>query len=615
MRVRKSARRRRLPAALATLICGLFALAALPAFASAEVFAVNSLNDGVKTAVGPFCEATFPGECTLRAAIEAADEDTDADEITFSTAIFNGVEGLDEIELTTALPAITKPATVNGRSLSAGAYLKPSVGVKAPVGAVGLKVESPDVAVEHVAFGGGSTGIEVVAGSTGFLAVGDWFGLRLDGSAEAISGAGILLGAGADKATIGADEFELANRNVFANAEVGVQIEGASKTQIRGNYIGVGPAGTAAAGLTDGVRIIDTLTSPAEENEVGGILTGPQVGTAACDGACNVIATESGNGVTLSDPSAGTAASGPTTIRGNYLGLGPDGAGTVGDSVYAVLAAPATVGCDEGPGKVTVGGLAPTERNYIAGGAIGIAAESAESFRALGNRIGVAPDGSDVEAPELMAIELCGESITEPALVAGNQMVLGPDTLGIQTEFGQALIVGNSIKGGLVGIETAAAGPGGGDVIQVNTVTGTDRQGILLQDELNVVTGNVISGSRWSGIEIEDGGEHNRIGGDQPGEANTINGTGEDSESGAILIAGTNSSRNEVAANTGSGNFGDFIELVGKGSTETPNGLQPPVVTTALQSSATGTAAPDTTVRIFSKASASPASWANCSRW
>jgi hypothetical protein len=62
------------------------------------------------------------------------------------------------------------------------------------------------------------------------------------------------------------------------------------------------------------------------------------------------------------------------------------------------------------------------------------------------------------------------------------------------------------------------------------------------------------------------GGEHNRIGGDQLGEANTINGTGADSESGAILIAGTEASRNEVAANTGLANFGGFIELVGQGS-------------------------------------------------
>jgi len=357
------------------------------------------------------------------------------------------------------------------------------------------------------------------------------------------------------------------------------------------------------AGLTEGVRIADALGSPAEENEVGGTLTSGQMATNVCDGPCNAIATENGNGVSLSDPNAGTAATGPTTISGNYLGLEPSGVGTVGNSVYAVLATPATGGCEDGPGDVTVGGTDPAARNYIAGGAFGIAAESAENFRVLGNAIGIAPGGGAVESPEHAAIGLCNESVTEPSLVAGNQMMLSPDTLGIETVFGQAEILGNSIQGGLIGIETTGAGPGGGDVIQANTVVDTDREGMLIHDEQNVVTGNSISGSGWSGIEIEVGGEHNRIGGDELGEANTINGTGHDSESGAILIAGTEASRNEVAANTGLANFGAFIELVGQGSSETPNGLKPPVVTTALQSSASGTAAPNTTVRIFSKTS------------
>jgi hypothetical protein len=606
--VRKVAirRRRRSFTALAVLTAALVALLALPAFAAAiQIYEVENNGDAGTKAL---CEAHITNECTLRGALEAAEADPGFDLIKFASADFHGEVGKSEIAVgSTPLPTITQPLTIFGHpvfGVISPTVASPSVGVTAAAGQPALKVASAGVTIESMAFGDGKVGIEVLAPTTGLNVKSSWFGLKLDGSPEPIQEAGMIIGPEADEATIGGTEES--ERNVFANAEVGVQIEGASKTQIRGNYIGVEPAGTAAAGLTDGVRIVDALTSPAEENEVGGIVTGPQVGTAACDGACNVIATESGSGVTLSDPSVGSAASGPTTIRGNYLGLAPSGVGSVGDGLYAVLAAPAGVGCDEGPGDVTVGGLTPTERNYIAGGTFGIAAESAENFRVLGNRIGLAPDGSAVEAPEAVAIGLCGESITEPALVAGNQMVLGPDTLGIETVFGQALLVGNTIKGGLVGIETAAAGPGGGDVIQVNTVTGTDRQGILLQDELNVVIGNAISGSRGSGIAVEDGGEHNRIGGDQPGEANTINGTGADSKSGAILIEGTNASRNEVAANTGSGNFGDFIELVGNGSSETPNGLQPPVVATAVQSSALGTAAPNTTVRIFNKASPAP---------
>jgi hypothetical protein len=192
--------------------------------------------------------------------------------------------------------------------------------------------------------------------------------------------------------------------------------------------------------------------------------------------------------------------------------------------------------------------------------------------------------------------------VTEPATIAGNRMILEPDTVGIESFHGQAQLVGNSIQGGLYGVETREAGVGGGNIIQANSISGTDRQGMLIGDDFNVVTGNSITNAAWAGITIEEGAEHNRIGGDALGEANTINTSGLGNPAGAIQIEGEETSRNEVAANTGSGNVGAFIELDGPGS-EIPNGLKPPVVTAAFQSSATGTAAPNTTVRVFSKAS------------
>jgi hypothetical protein len=139
-------------------------------------------------------------------------------------------------------------------------------------------------------------------------------------------------------------------------------------------------------------------------------------------------------------------------------------------------------------------------------------------------------------------------------------------------------------------------------LIQGNTVVDTDREGMLIANDSNVVVGNTVSGSEWSGIEIQEGGEHNRIGGDLAGEANTINEAGFGNPGSAIVIEGEESSRNEVAANTGFGNAGAFIELEGHSNSEIPNGLEPPTVTAALQSGATGTAVAGTKVRIFSKA-------------
>jgi hypothetical protein len=594
--------------ALAVLASALVALLALPAFAAAiQTYKVENNGDAGTKAL---CEAHITNECTLRGALEAAEADPGFDLIEFASADFHGEVGGSEIVVgSTPLPTITQPLLIFGHpvfGVISPTIASPGVGVTAAVGQQALKVASAGVTIENMAFGNGKVGIEVVAPTTGLNVRSSWFGLKLDASANAIGKTGILLGPEADEATIGGSEES--ERNVFAHAEVGVQIEGASKTKVLGNYIGVGPAGTAAAGLENGVRIADAVASPAEENEVGGILTGPQVGTAACDGACNAIATEPGEGIDLAGSTAGSAASGPTTIRGNYLGLAPSGVGAVGENADAVRAAPPTGGCSAGPGDVSVGGPTVGETNYIAGGIFGIYAEAAQNFSAIGNAIGVGPTGAATESPQATGIGLCDTGVTEPALVAGNRMVLGPDTNGIESAFGQAQIVGNSIEGSQTGIRTEGAEIGGGNVITTNTITEPDTRGIDIEDDLNVVTGNTIIKAGRAGIQIETGADHNRIGGDAPGEANTIIETlGQEKEDGAITMFGEESGRNEFAANTGFSNPGAFIKLLPHGGAERPNGgIQPPVLGVVRQSSATGTADAGATVRIFSKASAEP---------
>jgi hypothetical protein len=602
---RGAARRHRSTVAGLALLAAALILLAVPAFAAAVGFEVNGVGDGANKTE---CETPSAGdECTLRGAIEAANASTGFSLIEFPSAPFDGQVGIDEIGPgASPLPAITQPVTMFGHPCEYPllGFNAPCVEVKGRIGQAVLKVESDDVTIEEVAFGGGKSGIEVAASADKFTSRSDWFGLQLDAAADPIEAAGIVVGTASDEATIGGTAES--ERNVFAHAETGVELKGASKARILGNYIGVGPDGHGATGLETGVRVED-FAAPAEEDEIGGPLGSAGIAAKECLGPCNAIATEGGAAIDLagsaSDPQP--AAHGPTLVAGNYIGLEPDGTGTVGENAYGVLAAPSAAGCADGPADVSVGGVAPGSGNFIAGGIFGIAAESAENFRVLGNAIGVAPGGSAVESPQVAAISLCAESVTEPALVTGNRMILEPDTVGVESFFGHAEIVGNSIRGGLFGIETREAGVGGGDIINVNKISGTDRQGILIADDFNVVIGNSITDAAWAGITIEEGGEHNRIGGDEAGEANTINASGLGNPAGAIQIEGEESSRNEVAANTGAGNIGAFIELMGPGS-EIPNGLKPPTLTAAFQSSATGTAAPNTVVRVFSKASSAP---------
>ncbi|MBS1864149.1 MAG: hypothetical protein JSS68_20850 [Actinobacteria bacterium] len=610
-------RHRATVAALAALSCTLVALLA-PALASAshKVFQVNSVGDLPKTAIGATCETATPGECTLRAAIEAADADTNTepDLITFVRPEFVG-DPLDEVILGSALPAISRSVMIVGNSCEVSGVVKPCAGVTAPTGDVALKVEADEVSIIDLALGGGSVGIEVAAGHTGFIAAGDWLGLSLGETSNGNSIADITLRAGVDGALIGQEggtpEEEAGSRNVFTNSPVGVLVAGGSDDTIEGNYIGVAPNGGTLAGVDVGVRIVDFESSKAERNEVGGVLTGAQSSTAACDGACNVLATkEGGIGVDLAGVGGTTAAAtGPTEILGNYLGLEASGTAAVppsgpGKPDFGILAAPALGGCLSGPGNVTIGGAAPTESNYIEGDEYGVFAEASPNLSVAGNAFGINANGTVSAPPTEVAIHVCNKGVGRQAKITDNRVRLSPDPIGIESDWGHAEIVGNEIEGGLYGIATREESNNVGDLIKGNTVVGTDRQGIFVTNDSNVIVGNAVSGSQWSGIQIEEGGEHNRIGGDQAGEANTINEAGHSNPGAAITIAGEESSRNEVAANTGFGNEGAFIDLEGRSHSEIPNGLKPPVVTAALQSSATGTAVPGTKVRVFTKANA-----------
>lgn len=595
----RAVRRGRAHLVIAALLAALALHAAVPSFASALIV-VDSAGD---QAGASRCEAPLvPGECTLRAAIEAANASPGFDSVEFSGTVFQGRAGTDEIEPATPLPPVTQPMTLFGHPVING-YQSPNVGITAPSGAVGLKVESSGVTIEDVAFGGGKTGVEVASESTGFKARGDWFGLKFDQTANAIAGVGLALGPGADGATIG--EGNESTRNVFTHAELGIKVEGASQAAILGNYIGAGPTGDAS-GLENGVRIYDVPAWSAEENEIGGERTSA-VGTTECGGPCNVIATEHGEGIELAGSSSQPwpAATGPTMIRGNFIGLAPDGVSPIGENDIGVLAAPSLPDCTGGPGNVTVGGAKASEANFIEGGNEAIFAEAAEGFSAIGNVIGLAPDGSESRPPEIVGIGLCNGSVTQTAHVEANLMSLGPDTTGIETTDGKTRIVGNSIEGSYAGIVARETGGAPGNLIAGNTITEPDVNGIEIRSDSNVVTGNTITKAGRYAIAVEEEDEHNRIGGDGAGEANTIveAGTFQFEEGGAIVIFGEETSRNEIAANTGFGNFGPFIQLVGHGSKETPNGLKPPTVGTAQQSVAIGTSAPEATVRVFSKAS------------
>lgn len=598
---------------LVSLLLAAVCLFVVPAAASAATFTIDSLGDQPDETPGSNGCKTAVNTCTLRAAIGEANFAATEDTIKFD-ATFNG-QVADSIALGSSLPAIEFPLTIDGDAGGAGGQCTTEAGVKGPcvettgpTGGSALIVESDEVAIEGLALtgqtGGGSAVINVIEGSAEFKAADNWLGVRLDGTSSGNT-KGIFLDPGSDKAVIGG--LNVAERNVIANNGFeGLDIEGASEATIQGNYFGVKPDGVTAAPNGKNIEITNTVAFEATDNEVGATIEGAALETAACDGGCNVIAgTGLGTGIDLNGDVVDAnekPATGPTTVHGNYIGLGADGTTVVANGTFDVMAGAAE--------DVTVGGEAEGDANYIAGGGFGIYHENGEGFAALGNVIGQGPTGIGLTSPGT-GVFLYSPSTAEGPLVAGNAIVMNGGT-GVESKGGGATIVENFIEGSTIGIYTVGLSPAVGNVIAANEVIAASFNGILLEGDSNEVLANGVAFSGEAGIKIKQAGTlpiaspttGNLIGGDSEADENVIFSSGGP----AIEIVNLEGSQNEVARNRGSENEGLFIDLraVEPGTEPIgPNGgIKPPAISVAKQSEASGTAEPGATVRVFRKKSA-----------
>jgi len=145
---------------LAALCAALLGLA-IPSWAAAAEFTVDGTGDGAKGAGGINCVAA--GECTLRAAIEGANESsTGADTIKFDPTVFNG-EPADTIT-PSLLPEVTTPTTIDGTGCNAGSAV-PCLSGAGVEGFALLVVKAEESTVEHLS-------VTVPAGVVGIRAIG-----------------------------------------------------------------------------------------------------------------------------------------------------------------------------------------------------------------------------------------------------------------------------------------------------------------------------------------------------------------------------------------------------------------------------------------------------------
>jgi CSLREA domain-containing protein len=168
---------------LAVFAVALTAFAAAPALAAAETFTVNSTDDSpLGSEPEGRCETEVPGVCTLRAAVEAANLTTQADQIGFAETPFDGTS--TAIALGSELPAIIHPVSIDGRVCPGYA-----VGIEGPCVEVTLPepstktpftVKADSTTIKDLSVVGGAGEIDV-EGADGFTATGDWLGITRAG--------------------------------------------------------------------------------------------------------------------------------------------------------------------------------------------------------------------------------------------------------------------------------------------------------------------------------------------------------------------------------------------------------------------------------------------------
>jgi len=295
-------------------------------------------------------------------------------------------------------------------------------------------------------------------------------------------------------------------------------------------------------------------------------------------------------------------------IQGNFIGTNAGGNDTLSNKQSGIL-------IGSGAKYNVIGGLLEYNRNVVSGNYYyGISIYSADSNEVIGNYIGTDASGMQSVANqdgifiyEAEGNKIGGASVAERNVIAGNStsgisitkqssrgnMVLG-NYIGINVN-GTAIIknekYGVSITNG-AGVNVI----GGLATGEENIISGSGWYGILIENagsDSNQVMGNIIGPDAngeyfddpYRGILIRDGAQYNLI-----GSGNII----KYHRQTGILIEGSTSLYNTITQNTISGNDEKGISLNNGGN----NDLESPVITSV--NSVSGTAPLNATVEIFS---------------
>jgi hypothetical protein len=334
--------------------------------------------------------------------------------------------------------------------------------------------------------------------TTGNLIQGNYIGLRINGTTAQGNGTNGVSIIGLNATSVSANVIGgtvAGARNIISgNTGDGVQISdlGASGNFVQGNYIGTDASGSSAVANNDGINIIS-----APGNTIGGTVAA----------ARNIISGNRLNGVEIQDTGATD-----NIVRGNYIGLRPDGAAALGNQDDGVDI--------NSTSSNIIGGSEPGAGNLISANAsdgIEIAADinrfAGDSTLNLvqGNLIGTNAAGNAARPNASNGIRIVENTCmvdVNPQCASLFSSVQN-NTIGGTAPAARNVISGNGANGvHIVGTHATA------NAVQGNYV-GTD------------ITGSAALGNTGSGVAIS-GGSNNTVGGTDSGAGNVISANGSD---------------------------------------------------------------------------------------
>jgi hypothetical protein len=347
---------------LCCVVVLLLAIVMLPASLQAAMITVTSTADNI----------AIDGVVTLREAIASinAAANSNADVVAVGAYGSNDTinfnipgSGVHSIALSSALPLITEPLTINGYTQGSSSANTLTVGDNAVLqiflngaaagsGAIGLVLSNHSGSViSGLAIGNFSgSGIEISSGGGSHLISGNFVGISADGSSAAGNGGSGIKITAVPNNTIGgttAAARNIISANGQGNVFGGVEIDnaGASDNLIAGNYIGVDATGTVALGNSTAFGFGVIIFNAANANTVGGLNVG----------AGNLISAN-GDGISVQ-------AADSNIVQGNLVGLNAAGNTALGNKFNGVT----ITGTAKGN---IVGGASASARNVISGNKI-----------------------------------------------------------------------------------------------------------------------------------------------------------------------------------------------------------------------------------------------------